>query len=144
MSEGVVKFVFSSKPLVERIDVELYHKGACHCGSVKFTVHLPNGLNNPARCNCSICKRHGAIMGFCELADFVIDEGQEMLTLYEFNTHTAKHYFCKKCGIYTHHQRRSVPTQFAFNIGCLEGIDPYVLANVPVIDGEGHHPSDAT
>ena len=137
-----VKFTYSNKPLVEKIELERFHKGECHCGSVKYTVHLENGLENPCRCNCSICKRHGAIMGFVEIPDFVIDEGEDMLTLYQFNTGVAKHYFCKKCGIYTHHQRRSIPTQYAFNIGCLDGVDPNVLANVPVIDGEGRHPSD--
>lgn len=137
-----VTFSFFEGPYVDRIEVETHHKGQCHCGSVKFTVHLEQGLQNPMRCNCSICKRHGAIMGFVETEDFVIDEGAAMLSLYQFNTGVAKHYFCKKCGIYTHHQRRSIPNQYAFNIGCLEGIDPNVLANVPVIDGAGSHPND--
>lgn len=82
-------------------------------------------------------------MGFVDLKDFVIDEGGEMLTLYQFNTNVARHYFCSRCGIYTHHQRRAIPTQYAFNIACLDGVDPYVLANVPVIDGESRHPKDA-
>jgi len=137
-----VTFTYSNKPLVDEIPVKPWHKGQCHCGSVKFTVHLEQGLKNPARCNCSLCIRKGAVMGFVERADFVIDEGEDMLLLYQFNTFTAKHYFCSRCGIYTHHQRRSVPTQYAFNIACLDGVDPYVLANVPVIDGAQHHPCD--
>lgn len=138
-----VTFSFFEGPYVDKIEVDPYHKGQCHCGSVKFTVHLEQGLQNPMRCNCSICKRHGAVMGFVELEDFVIDEGEEHLTLYEFNTRVAKHYFCSRCGIYTHHQRRSVPTQYAFNIACLEGVDPYVLANVPIVDCANNHPNDS-
>ncbi len=137
-----VQFTFSDKPLVDRLEVQPCHKGQCHCGGVKFTVRFENGLRDPRRCNCSICKRRGVIMGFVDLADFTIDEGEELLTLYQFNTGVARHYFCSRCGIYTHHQRRSIPTQYAFNIGCLEGIDPHTLANVPVIDGAGSHPSD--
>ena len=137
-----MKFSYSNKPPVARIEVQRFHKGQCHCGAVKFTVHLEEGLVDPCRCNCSICKRHGAIMGFVEREDFTIDEGGEALTLYQFNTNIAKHYFCSRCGIYTHHQRRSIPTQVAFNIGCLDGVDPHVLANVRVIDGESRHPSD--
>ena len=138
-----VKYVFSQKPLVDKLDVKPVHKGQCHCGGVKFTVRLPQGLLNPCRCNCSMCKRKGAIMSPVEMADFTVDEGEELLSLYQFNTNTAKHYFCSRCGIYTHHQRRSVPTQYAFNIACLDGVDPFVLANVPVLDGAEHHPSDA-
>ncbi len=49
---------------------------------------------------------------------------------------TAKHYFCKTCGIYTHHQRRSNPKEFAFNIACLEGVNPFDFKDVPVGDGK--------
>jgi len=137
-----VTFTYSDKPLVDTLEVKPVHRGQCHCGSVRFTVRLGRGLVDPCRCNCSICRRRGTVMGFVDLQDFQIDEGAEMLTLYQFNTGTARHYFCRKCGIYTHHQRRSIPTQYAFNIGCLDGVDPLVLRKVPVIDGDRHHPSD--
>tara|TARA_R110001583_G_scaffold51161_4_gene159717 strand:+ start:3291 stop:3494 length:204 start_codon:yes stop_codon:yes gene_type:complete len=47
-----------------------------------------------------------------------IISGSDTLKLYQFNTKTAKHYFCSNCGIYTHHQRRSSPNEFGFNIDC--------------------------
>jgi hypothetical protein len=94
------------------------------------------------RCNCSMCKRRGAVVASVELKDLNITEGQDALSLYQFNTNTAKHYFCSKCGIYTHHQRRSNPELYAINIACLEGVDPLVLRNVPVLDGEDH-PGDS-
>ena len=136
-----VKYTLSKKPLVDSIEVEPIHKGQCHCGAVKFTVHLDQGLIDPRRCNCSMCRRRGAVVASVELKDLIIDEGEDVLGLYQFNTNTAKHYFCSTCGIYTHHQRRSNPKLFAFNIACLDGIDPFVLANVPVLDGEDH-PTD--
>lgn len=67
--------------------------------------------------------------------------GEDKLSLYQFNTHTAKHYFCSVCGIYTHHQRRSNPQEYGYNVGCLEGVNPYLIPEVPVNDGT-HHPSD--
>lgn len=60
---------------------------------------------------------------------------------YQFNTGTAKHYFCSQCGIYTHHQRRSNPGQYGYNVGCLEGVNPFNLAAVPTKDGV-NHPAD--
>jgi hypothetical protein len=136
-----VTYTLSKKPLVDRIDVLPVHNGQCHCGSVKFRVRLENGLIEPRRCNCSMCRRRGAIVASVELKDLTIDQGEELLSLYQFNTRTAKHFFCSRCGIYTHHQRRSNPKLYAFNIACLEGIDPFVLKHVPVLDGEDH-PSD--
>ncbi len=61
-----------------------------------------------------------------------------MLTLYQWNTMTAKHYFCSVCGIYTHHQRRSNPNLFGFNLACIEGVDPFSFCDVEVSDGASH------
>lgn len=117
------------------------HRATCHCGSVVLELTLPNGIENPRRCDCSICRRKGAIVGSVDLSGIRILEGAESLTLYQFNTNTAKHYFCSSCGIYTHHQRRSNPTEYGFNIGCLEGVNPFDLGEVVTNDGV-HHPAD--
>ena len=71
--------------------------------------------------------------------DFV--KGQENMTLYQFNTNAAKHYFCSTCGIYTHHQRRSNPNQFGVNVSCIEGVSPFDFKEVVVYDGV-LHPTD--
>ena len=136
-----VNYTFLDKPLVDRIDVNNPHRGSCHCGAVVFEVKLPNGLVDARRCNCSMCRRRGAVVASVDLADLTIVQGEQHLTLYQFNTHTAKHFFCSRCGIYTHHQRRSNPKLFAINIACLEGVDPFVLKSVPTYDGE-NHPTD--
>jgi len=136
-----VKYTFSNKPLVDSIDVESIHKGQCHCGKVKYEVRLDDGLVDIRRCNCSMCKRRGAVVASVKLKDLNITEGSDILSVYQFNTNTAKHYFCSICGIYTHHQRRSNPKLYAINIACLQGVDPFVLKSVPVLDGEDH-PSD--
>jgi hypothetical protein len=101
-------------------------------------LSLPDGIVNPRRCNCSICRRKGAVAASVPLSGLRIVKGQETLRLYQFNTRTAKHYFCSVCGIYTHHQRRSNPDQYGYNVGCLEGVDPNDIANVPTSDGVNH------
>lgn len=116
--------------------------GACHCGTVRFRVRLANGLHTARRCSCSYCRMRGAIAVSAALPDIQILEGEDALTLYQFNTMSARHYFCSKCGIYTHHQRRSNPNQFGVNVACLEGISPFDFEEVPVNDGVSH-PSDA-
>ena len=114
------------------------HRSSCHCGAVVLELELPDGIVDPRRCNCSICRRKGAIAATVPLSGLRIVKGQETLRLYQFNTRTAKHYFCSICGIYTHHQRRSNPGQYGYNVGCLEGVDPYDLPNVPTTDGVNH------
>jgi hypothetical protein len=101
-------------------------KGSCHCGAVQFEVRTP--VAPAARCNCSLCRRKGALMTPAfPAADLTIVSGKDALTLYQFNTNVAKHYFCKHCGIYPFHQTRKDPLLWRANIGCLEGVDPYAL-----------------
>jgi len=122
-------------------------RGQCHCGAVVFEVELENGLEDLRRCDCSLCRRKGAIMASVPLRGFKVLKGAGMLTLYQWNTRTAKHYFCKVCGIYTHHQRRSNPTLYGFNVACLDGVDPFALEGVRIGDGSSQSligPEDAT
>lgn len=121
--------------------IDRIHKASCHCGSVRFELDLPNGLDDPRRCDCSMCSRRGAIVASVPLDGIRITKGEAMLSLYQFNTMTARHFFCSKCGIYTHHQRRSNPHQYAFNVACLEGVNSFEIGDVSLTDGI-NHPSD--
>ncbi|MGA2563903.1 MAG: GFA family protein [Steroidobacteraceae bacterium] len=115
--------------------------GACHCGGVRFTATLTDGLRSARRCACSYCRMRGAIAVSANLDGINVSQGSELLTVYQFNTNTAKHYFCSRCGIYTYHQRRSNPGQYGVNVACLEAISPFDFHEVPVYDGT-RHPAD--
>ena len=116
--------------------------GSCHCGAVQFRVKLTDGFNTVRRCTCSYCRMRGAVAVTANLDDVEVASGSDMLTLYQFGTEAAKHYFCSKCGIYTHHQRRSNPLEYGVNVACLNGVSPFDFAEVPVYDGV-NHPTDA-
>ena len=62
-------------------------------------------------------------------------QGEDKLTLYQWNLNIAKHYFCSVCGIYTHHQRRSDPNGCGVNVACLEDVDPYAIEEITMVDG---------
>jgi hypothetical protein len=115
--------------------------GACHCGAVRFRVALADGLRTARRCDCSLCRMRGAVAVTARKGDLEILEGEELLTLYRFNTRVAKHWFCSRCGIYTHHARRSNPDQLGVNAACLEGVGPFDFPELPVNNGR-NHPSD--
>lgn len=122
-------------------EIHTPHRLTCHCGAVEIVVTLSDGLNTKRRCDCSFCRRRGAVAVSAPLDGIRIVKGAENLTLYQFGTQTAKHWFCKTCGIYTHHQRRSNPNEYGVNAGCLEGVNPRDLDPVAWSDGV-NHPSD--
>lgn len=117
------------------------HDAACHCGAVRLRVRLSDGFDSRRRCTCSFCRMRGAVVVSARLQDLTILSGEDNLTLYQFNTRAAKHWFCKTCGIYTHHQRRSNPEEYGVNVACLAGVSPFDFTEVPVSDGVAH-PSD--
>lgn len=126
---------------VDGIPIKAKHKATCHCGAVEIELDLPDGLVDIRRCDCSLCRRRGAIVASVPFSGIRIVKGEDVLKLYQFNTQKAKHYFCSNCGIYTHHQRRSNPSQYGFNVACLEGVNPLKIGDVPVYDGV-NHPED--
>jgi len=118
--------------------------GTCHCGAVEFTVDLENGLEDLRRCNCSLCRRKGAVMASVPVERLAVTKGVDKLSVYQWNSKTAKHHFCCVCGIYTHHQRRSNPRLYGFNVACLEGVDPYALGEIRIGDGASQSLLDKT
>ena len=101
------------------------YRGSCHCGTVQFEIR--STLTQAFRCNCSLCRRKGAVMTVVNADEFALLRGEEALSLYQFNTRAAKHYFCRICGIYTFHHPRTNPAVRRVNVGCLEGVDPLSL-----------------
>ena len=113
-------------------------KLTCHCRAVEAEINISDKLDQILRCNCSICKRKGAIMSMVKNEDFKITKGENKLKLYQFHSKVAKHYFCSSCGIYTHHNPRSNPNMTGFNVGCIDDIDIFKLQNVGINDGQNH------
>ena len=101
----------------------MLHKGSCHCKAIEFEIE--SDLDKIMQCNCSICIRKNAKMCMVSKDSIKIIKGKENLTSYKFNTMIAEHFFCKNCGIYTHHNRRSDPNGAAINIGCIDAINPF-------------------
>ena len=109
----------------------------CHCGLIEAEIKIKE-FEKVLRCNCSLCKRKGAIMSMVKNEDFEIIKGEDKLSIYQFHTHVAKHFFCSNCGIYTHHNPRSNPAMTGFNLGCVENVDIFKIKNVDVNDGLNH------
>lgn len=106
--------------------------GACHCGAVRFEVTAE--VTELTTCDCSLCRMRNALMLKVPERALTLRQGEAALTLYQWNTRRARHYFCKYCGIYVFHRKRAAPDHYGVNVFCLEGLDP---GSVPVRATEG-------
>ena len=108
------------------------YKGSCHCGAVRFEI--ATDFPELTTCDCSICSRKNAVMVKVHESAFRLLAGEQSLSDYQFHTRTAKHYFCKVCGIYPFHRKRVTPDHLGVNVHCLDGFDP---AGIPVRQAVG-------
>jgi hypothetical protein len=108
-------------------------QGGCHCGRVRFKVTAD--LGRVTYCNCSMCSKKGFLHLIVPPEQFELLSGKDNLTTYEFNTRTAKHTFCKTCGIHAFYVPRSDPDKIDVNVRCIDGIDLAALS-VKTFDGQ--------
>jgi hypothetical protein len=111
------------------------HTGGCHCGRVRFEVIAP-ALIDVSECNCSMCSKSGYLHLIVPANRFKLLSGEDVLTTYSFNTHTAKHRFCSICGIKSFYIPRSHPDGFSINARCL---DEGTIAAMQIQPFDGKH-----
>jgi hypothetical protein len=99
-------------------------RGSCHCGAVQFSVEVTPPLD-VLDCNCSICAKKGILHLIVSESSLAILAGEDCLTTYTFGTHTAKHMFCRTCGIHPFYRPRSHPHQWDVNARCLDDPPPF-------------------
>jgi hypothetical protein len=104
-------------------------QGGCHCGRVRFRVTAD--LTRVTECNCSICTKKGILHLIVPPEQFELLSGQDDLATYQFNTRTAKHKFCRVCGIHPFYVPRSDPDKIDVNVRCLDDVDLAVLSPKP-------------
>jgi hypothetical protein len=96
--------------------------GSCHCDAVRFGIETD--FPELTMCDCSICRRKNALMVKGHESKFKLLLGAEVLTEYQFHTKTARHFFCKFCGVYPFHRKRVTPDNLGINVHCLEDFYP--------------------
>ena len=94
-------------------------EGGCHCRAVRFQVDVEQ--LTALACNCSICRMKGFLHVIVAEPRFTMLTDREALGTYSFNTHVAKHWFCKTCGITSFYRPRSHPDGLSVNLRCLDG-----------------------
>ena len=69
---------------------------------------------------------------------FTLLEGEEYLGLYKWNKNIAEHYFCRFCGVYTHHKRKRYPDQISINFACLDDLELSNDIKIALVDGASY------
>ena len=110
------------------------HHGGCHCGRVRFEVDAP-AVIEALDCNSSICRMSGFLHLIVPTASFRLVAGAEALVEYTFNTGTAKHRFCRHCGIKSFYVPRSNPDGIDVNVRCLDQATIERVEITPFDDG---------
>ena len=110
------------------------HSGGCHCRRVRWQAEAPASVA-AGTCNCSNCAMRGITYFTVPNDRFRLQDGsQEFLTTYTFGTGTAKHIFCKVCGITSFYKQRGNPGEVALSVNC---IDAGTISHVDVTEFDG-------
>ena len=107
-------------------------QGACHCRAILYSVKGP--INHAVRCTCSFCGAIGALWHMTDDAGLRLVSGQDALQMYQFGTMTAKHYFCRHCGVHPFSRPRLDPKKWVVNLHCV----PFVnleTSSISTFDG---------
>ena len=73
----------------------------CHCGAVEAEINISDKIEKFIRCNCSICKRKGAIMSMVKNEDFKIIKGKDKLSFYNFILKLLNIFFAHLWNLYS-------------------------------------------
>jgi hypothetical protein len=95
---------------------------------------VTTALDHVTECNCSICTRKGFLHCIVPPERFRLVAGEDAITTYQFGTRTARHHFCRTCGVASFYVPRSHPDQIDVNVRCLDDVDLHAL-HVEPFDG---------
>jgi hypothetical protein len=96
-------------------------EGGCHCGAVRFRVAFvdpPELLD----CNCSMCSKTGFLHLIIAADALTLLRGADALADYRFGSGSARHLFCKTCGIKSFYVPRTHPDGYSVNWRALDGV----------------------
>jgi hypothetical protein len=106
----------------------------CHCGNVKVTVaRKPDVLTS---CNCSICRRYGALWAYYRESEVQLVAGPGTTDDYSWGERSQRFVRCSRCGCVMQWRKLSVDADSRTGVNA-RNFDPLVIAGVKVrlLDG---------
>jgi hypothetical protein len=108
--------------------------GTCHCGAVSFQLHKqPEWLTE---CNCSICRRIGALWAHAEHREIKIICEEGATERYIWGDQSIAFHSCKVCGCTSHWEnlQATETSRMAVNLRMSE---PAAIAGIPIRHFDG-------
>jgi hypothetical protein len=109
-------------------------EGACHCGAIRFRLaEEPEWLT---RCNCSYCRRAGALWAYPALDKVTVTYDPAAATRYIQGDRTLAFVSCKTCGCTTHWESLDTQKNRRLAVNCAMA-EPKDIAGIRVrlLDG---------
>ncbi len=113
------------------------YTASCHCGAV--TLEIQRKPRKLTQCNCSLCKRYGALWAYFQRKSIRILAESNALQVYSWKDKRFEFFRCSTCGCITHYEKTSkredASDMGAINIRNID--DPVIVADVPIrlLDG---------
>ena len=97
-------------------------RAACHCTAVRLLVEEPEWVLD---CNCTICRRYGALWTYPRAGDVELVAEPEKTDQYLWGDRELVFHRCGECGCVTHTTPVVAPTHiFAVNARMIPTLDP--------------------
>jgi hypothetical protein len=112
----------------------------CHCGAV--TIEMQRQIRKLTQCNCSICRRYGALWAYQQRKAIRVIDERDALRAYTWGKGKLEFFHCSNCGCVTHydHSDRRADGSDMSAVNMRNSIDPARISTLPIrlIDGAGN------
>lgn len=91
------------------------YEASCHCGKVRMEIaELPPTVTD---CNCSLCRRYGALWAYYRRDQVRLDAAPASLSAYVWGDRTIEFWHCRNCGCLTHYEsvEKNPDSRFVIN-----------------------------
>jgi hypothetical protein len=93
-------------------------RASCHCGAVVVEAEVrPRSVTT---CNCSICRRLGALWAYYTRRRAHLTAGRDAVAPYVWGDRMLEFYHCRHCGCCTHYESvdKDSSSRLAINARC--------------------------
>ena len=106
----------------------------CHCGAIR--IYVQRISRTLTSCNCSICRRYGALWAYYGPSSVKIEAPKGGLAMYSWNRKVRVYYRCKVCGCVTHYAYRKKSRRTTVAVNAVN-FEPSALAGARIrhLDG---------